>query len=114
MTNKSFIFSAVILLVAITLVALIARRGDPVVVRSNLENLPKEIDGYKSTEDLLAEAVYKELNPDIYLFRRYRQEGRREIDLYLGYYGTARGGGLAITRMLVFLALAGESLKPKK
>jgi EpsI family protein len=92
MSNKSFYTSLIILLATITLVVLISRRGEPVVVKTNLENLPMEIAGYKATEDFFSDAVYKELNADRHVYRHYRNPEGKQIDLYIGYYGTAKGG----------------------
>ena len=92
MSNKPFTISVVILLSTIALVALIARRGQPVVVKTNLENIPIEIAGFKATEDFFPEAVYKELNADKHVYRHYRNADGKQIDLYIGYYGTSKGG----------------------
>ena len=92
MSNKSFILSLIILLATIASVAAIASRGQPVVVATNLENLPMEIAGYKATEDFFPESVYKELNADTHVYRHYRSGDGRQVDLYIGYYGTAKGG----------------------
>jgi EpsI family protein len=92
MTNKSFSISLVILLSTIVLVGLIAQRGEPVVVKTNLENLPMEIAGYKATEDFFPDSVYKELNADRHVYRHYRNADGKQINLYIGYYGTAKGG----------------------
>lgn len=51
MSRKSFYSSLIILIVTIALVALISTRGEPTVVKTNLENLPTEIAGFKATED---------------------------------------------------------------
>jgi len=92
MSNKSFYISLILLLATITVVFLISRRGEPVVVATNLENLPMEISGFKATEDFFSEVVYKELNADKHVYRHYRSEDGRQVDLYIGYYGTAKGG----------------------
>jgi len=92
MTNKSLSISLVILLSTIVLVGLIAQRGEPVVVKTNLENLPMEIAGYKATEDFFPDSVYKELNADRHVYRHYRNADGKQINLYIGYYGTAKGG----------------------
>jgi len=95
MSKTSFYTSLIILLATIALVTLISRRGEPVVVKTNLENLPMEIAGYKATEDFFSDAVYKELNADRHIYRDYRSPEGRQIDLYIGYYGTAKGGRTA-------------------
>ena len=92
MSNKSFYISLILLLTTITAVFLISRRGEPVVVATNLENLPMEIAGFKATEDFISDAVSKELNADKHVYRHYRSEDGRQVDLYIGYYGTAKGG----------------------
>jgi EpsI family protein len=92
MTNKSSYTSLIILLITTLLVALISRRGEPLVVKTNLENLPTEIAGYKATEHFFPESIYKELNADKHVYRHYRNAEGRQVDLYIGYYGTAKGG----------------------
>jgi hypothetical protein len=92
MSKKAFFISFVILLAAITSIFLISRRGEPVVVKTNLENLPMEIAGYKATDVFFSKAVYDELNADKHVYRHYRSSDGQQVDLYIGYYGTAKGG----------------------
>jgi EpsI family protein len=91
-SNKSFTISLIILFATIATVAAIASRDEPVVVKTNLENLPMEIADYKATEDFLPDSVYEELNADKHVYRHYRSAGGKQVDLYIGYYGTAKGG----------------------
>jgi EpsI family protein len=67
-------------------------RPKPVIARTNLEYLPKEIAGYKGVDDTFPDAVNRELNADTQLYRHYRSSDGSQIDLYIGYYGTAKGG----------------------
>lgn len=92
MSNRSFITSLIIFLVTIALVAFISMRGEPVVLKTNLEKLPMEIGGYKAIEGFFPDSVYKELNADKHVYRHYRNSDGKQIDLYIGYYGTAKGG----------------------
>lgn len=92
MSHKSFSVSLIILLVTIATAALISTRGEPIVVKTNLENLPMEIAGYIATEDFFPDSVYKELNADRHVYRHYRNSDGKQVDLYIGYYGTAKGG----------------------
>ena len=92
MTSKSFSISVAILVITIAVVVLISQRGEPVVVKTNLENLPVEIEGFKATEDVFPDSVYKELNADKHVYRHYRANNGKQVDLYIGYYGTAKGG----------------------
>ncbi|MDA8165873.1 MAG: hypothetical protein M0017_12685, partial [Desulfobacteraceae bacterium] len=62
MKNSPFILSASLLLAAAAAVGLLGRRGEPVVVATNLERLPYEIAGFRGTDDSFGPAVYRELN----------------------------------------------------
>jgi EpsI family protein len=71
---------------------IIGHRGTPAVIRTNLENLPMEIVGYSATDDVFDDSVYQTLNADKHIYRHYRSKDGFIIDLYIGYYGTAKGG----------------------
>lgn len=90
--KKSYIISLVTLLVTLSLTAAISTRGNPVVAETNLEKLPMQISGMLGTDDFFADSIYRELNADKNLFRHYRSPEGRQVDLYIGYYGTAKGG----------------------
>lgn len=91
-SSKSFYISLSTLLLTIGLVVLIAQRGDPVVVKTNLENIPYIIGDYVGTEDRFENSIYEELNADRHVYRHYRSADGTQINLYIGYYGTAKGG----------------------
>lgn len=114
MSRKSFVVSLVIFLTTIASAALIAGRGQPVVVKTNLENLPMEISGYKATEDFFPDSVYKKLNADKHVYRHYRGADGRDIDLYIGYYGTAREGRTGHTPHKCLVAAGWAVLKTEK
>jgi EpsI family protein len=90
--NKPFLFSITILLSTILLVFIISQRGEPIVTTTNLENIPYKIGKYEGTDDFFDQSVYTELNADFHLYRHYRSPDGNQIDLYIGYYGTAKGG----------------------
>ena len=92
MQNKTFIISLLLLLMTIAGAAAITSRGVPVVVQTNLENIPMQIGSYTATDDSFPQSVYDELNADKHIYRHYRSPQGRVIDLYIGYYGTAKGG----------------------
>ena len=92
MTNKSFTISVIILLSTVGLAVAVSQRAEPVVVKTNLEKLPTEILGFKATEDFFPDSVYKELNADKHVYRHYRNAEGKQVDLYIGYYGTRKGG----------------------
>jgi EpsI family protein len=91
-SNRSFLISMSMLLVTMLLTFAISLRGKPVVVETNLEKLPMEIYGMQGVDDSYPEAVYKELNADKNIYRHYRSRDGKQVDLYIGYYGTAKGG----------------------
>jgi EpsI family protein len=92
LTNRPFIISLAVFCLSIAATFAVESRGTPVVVKTNLENLPMRIEGYHATEDSFSEGVYRELNADKHVYRHYRSPDGKEIDLYIGYYGTAKGG----------------------
>ena len=92
MNTKTFILSICILAMAIVGVTLIQLRNEPVVIKTNLENIPMKIGEYTGTEDSFSEGVYKTLNADKHVYRHYVSKDGSQVDLYIGYYGTAKGG----------------------
>jgi EpsI family protein len=64
----------------------------PVVLETNLENLPLTIGDCRGTYDRFPDAVYQELKADKNVYRHYVSNRGNKIDLYIGYYGTAKGG----------------------
>jgi EpsI family protein len=92
MKRIAALVSIAIMVTTLVAVLLIAQRGVPKVVATNLGNLPTKMDNYVSTEDRFSQAVYDELNADGHVYRHYRNAHGTQIDLYIGYYGTAKGG----------------------
>lgn len=64
----------------------------PVVLHTNLEKIPMSLGDYQATEAFFADAVYEELNADKHVYRHYVARNGETISLYIGYYGTAKGG----------------------
>jgi EpsI family protein len=91
-SNKSLMISICLLTFTFVFSLLISLRGKPVVVQTNLEKLPMVINGMHGTEDSFSDAVYKELNADKNIYRHYHSADGKQVDLYIGYYGTAKGG----------------------
>lgn len=91
-SNKTFGICLVSLFATLIIVGLLSIRPRPVVARTNLEYLPKEIAGYKGVDDTFPESVNRELNADKNIYRHYRSSDGSQLDLYIGYYGTVKGG----------------------
>jgi EpsI family protein len=92
MSNKLYMMCLVLICLSIIAVTVISRRPVPIVVQTNLEKIPMEIYGYLASEDSYSDAIYSELNADKNLYRHYKSHNGNRIDLYIGYYGTAKGG----------------------
>jgi len=108
MKNSHFITSITLLLLTIAAIFGIASRGMPVVIHKNLDQFPKELMNMFACEIPMSQRIVDELRSDIYIFRKYVPKLRSTenfsrgssltgdhsapITLYIGYYGTAKGG----------------------
>ncbi len=90
--NRSFLLALATMAAAMVFVFTLSLRGDPVVLQTNLERIPMEISGYTGTEDYFSASVYELLDVDKSLYRHYRSPDGKQVSLYIGYYGTAKGG----------------------
>ena len=90
--HRAAIVSVILMGTALLLAGAISARGVPAVVATNLENIPTHIGQYLGVEDHFDQSVYDELNADENIYRHYRTADDRQVDLYIGYYGTAKGG----------------------
>lgn len=68
--------------------------ADRVVIQAlNLDHFPAQIDDYASVEDItMQDSVIKELDTDAFIYREYENDKSQKIILYIGYYGTKKGG----------------------
>lgn len=92
MKKMNFISTLAILVVALGLVLGVSTRGVPVVLHTNLEKLPLQIAGFHGREDSFSKEIYDVLQADLNVYRHYRSPQGPELSLYIGYYGTAKGG----------------------
>ena len=89
---RAYLLSFILMLATLLAILLIAQRGVPMVTRTNLEHLPMQIGAYSATVDSFPDSVYEVLDADFHLYRHYRDPQGNVISLYIGYYGTAKGG----------------------
>jgi len=92
MNPRAFKLAFALLILGIVLSAAIGRRSEPVVVATHIEHLPVRIGDFNGSDDRYEDTVYKVLNADRHLYRHYRSNAGDRVDLYIGYYGTAKGG----------------------
>jgi EpsI family protein len=92
MDNRRFVVTVIVLLLGLWGLFLFGFRPVAQVVSTNLERLPLIIDDYRGEEDAFSDAVYEELNADKNIYRHYTDSLGKKVNLYIGYYGTAKGG----------------------
>lgn len=92
MFRAPFIISLSLLISSMIVIFTVSQRGVPKVVRTNIEQMPMNILGRTAVEDFFSKEVYEELNADKHIYRHYFGPEDESIDLYIGYYGTAKGG----------------------
>jgi EpsI family protein len=92
MSKKSFWISLLLMAATLAFVQKMHIGADVSVWKKNLDKLPLTIDGMQGVDIPLEESVVKELDTDIYLYRNYMSKDGRVINVYIGYYGTQKGG----------------------
>lgn len=90
--KRSFIISAFILALSILFISYVSRRGQVIVTEKRLDTLPMSLAGRTGYDATFDDGVYKVLNADQNLLRRYVGEEGDLVWLYIGYYGTQKGG----------------------
>lgn len=88
----AFVISVAFLVIAGAIAFPIAWGSDVVVTEINLDQLPRYVMGFDGRDDRFEESVYRILNADYHVLREYRRADGRNVWLYVGYYGTAKGG----------------------
>ena len=81
-----------LLVAALFLSQWIPTRSNVRVIQNGLVNLPYHIDGFIGQRIPMEKSVERELNTDGYIFRNYINSRGWRVNLYIGYYGTKKGG----------------------
>lgn len=89
---KTFMVSFLCLLVAYGFVIKLNSSMDVEVVEKRIDKFPYRIGDYVGADIKMQNSVIKELDTDAYIFRKYFYKQNEEITLYIGYYGTKKGG----------------------
>ena len=92
MAKKTFWISLLLMLATIAIVQRMHIGKDIIVWKKNLDKLPYTIGGMSGVDIPMEESVIKELDPDVYVYRNYASIDARIINVYIGYYGTQKGG----------------------
>jgi EpsI family protein len=89
--RREFWISVAVLVVGILLVRYTAT-GEVEVDRAPLASLPRAIDGLEGGDVPIAPQVLEKLALTDYISRAYRADGRRAVQLYIGFYLSQRTG----------------------
>jgi EpsI family protein len=84
--------TVILLLAGGTAVWAIRHEGTYALVQNRLHAFPVRLLGYQGYDEQLQDSVYAVLGNDHNLLRKYTDGAGRTISLYVGYYGTAKGG----------------------
>jgi len=90
--DRAFYVSAVLLGTTSLAVLHFASQPQLKVTDVRLDNLPMQVESLAGTELHFEESVYAVLNADGNLLRNYASPEGEAVNLYIGYYGTAKGG----------------------
>lgn len=83
---------SVVLLVAGVLLVQYTATGEVQVDRAPLASLPRQIDGLEGSDVAIAPQVLEKLALTDYVERAYQADGRRAVQLYIGFYVSQRTG----------------------
>lgn len=72
--------------------SLISLRGEVVVTEKRLNMLPYTIAKWAGEDQRFEDFIYEALDTDDNLFRGYNSSDNNPVWLYIGYYGTKKGG----------------------
>lgn len=89
---RTFLVSFICMLTAFALVQKVHSGKNVEVIEKNIDKFPYKIGNYLARDIKMEDEIIKELNTDVYVFRRYVDKQDQEINLYIGYYGTKKGG----------------------
>jgi EpsI family protein len=92
MRKISFWVSLLLMIATFAIVKTMHIGTDVVVWKKNINKIPYTIGGIQGVDIPLEGAVIKELDTDAFIFRNYISREGSVINLYVGYYGTRKGG----------------------
>ncbi len=92
--NRTLIISTGLLVVSLILMLAINLRGEVFVVEKRLDKLPDQIGRWHSRHISIEQRIVEILDTDAYINRVFYLDNpdSQWIALYIGYYGTAKGG----------------------
>ena len=92
LARQTFRLSISLLVVTLLGVLSIAARPPLKVTDVRLDHIPMQMESLVGTELYFEDSVYQVLNADGNLLRNYASPDGEVVNLYIGYYGTQKGG----------------------
>lgn len=90
--KKSLVVTMVLLSLCSFSIYAISQRGHVAVLEDRLVQLPLVLGPWRGEDRRFDDAVYKVLASDANILRRYTNKAGQVLWLYIGYYGTEKGG----------------------
>ncbi len=89
---KVFFITCLCLLSTFAIVMRIGSTEKVEVVEKRIDTFPYTVGGFQGKDIEMSQGIVDELNTDAHIFRRYLAISGDAITLYIGYYGTRKGG----------------------
>jgi len=90
--KQSYIISCIVIALSLILLSRLQIGSNVVIAETRLDRFPKVIGKYKSHDISMESNLVRILSTDVYVFRNYISPDGKAITLYIGYYGTRKGG----------------------
>jgi len=90
--KKSYLISFIVIAVSLILLFKLEIGSNVIVADKRLDQFPRTIGKYQSFDISLESNVIRILDTDAYIFRNYVSPEGNIMTLYIGYYGTKKGG----------------------
>lgn len=92
MGQKSFLLALFLIAITYGVVHKLQLGADVAVIKKNLDKFPYAIGMWQGVDISMDEKIIRILDTDAYVFRNYATQKGDIITLYIGYYGTKKGG----------------------
>lgn len=92
MGQKRFIIALVLIIATFGVIQKLHLGTNVVVMKKNLDRFPYTIGNMQGIDINMDDKILKVLDTDAYVFRNYISQEGGAITVYIGYYGTKKGG----------------------
>ncbi len=92
MGQKNFIIAFFLIIITLVVIQKLHLGINVVVMKKNLDRFPYKISDMKGIDIPMDDKIIKVLDTDAFIFREYISHGGCSVTIYIGYYGTKKGG----------------------